>query len=186
MGRQGMQTIVGFSRGQAQAAIDASIGGNQMPFVETCPYYAVASSTAPGANFLVCFRVRVAKPTPLSAITAYVATQNGNVDVGVYQSDGTTLTKIASSGSTAVGAAGAPQTIALTAGVSLQPGIDYYLAAIVDGTASLGRAAALVAAAVGLVDKQAVTKAQTFPLPATATLASLSSGLSSVFWLHAA
>lgn len=152
-------------------------------FVETVPWNTVSVSGAPGANFLGCVWLTVLRELTVSQVKFYVATQNGNIDIGIYQSDGTTLTKIASTGSTAVGAIGM-QTIALTGSVTLDPANDYYLGFILDGTGSLGRPASLVNAAVSLQEKMAVTKAQTFPLPATTTLASLSSGIASIPWVR--
>jgi hypothetical protein len=174
----------GTSAAEVQALIDASAGGDQMPWVETCPHWAVTTASGAGANFPLFYRVRVAKAIAVSSIAFYVATQNGNADVGIYQSNGTTLTKIASSGSTAVGVAVAVQSIALTAAVTLQPGVDYYLALSLDSTASIGRAASMVSAPVAAADATALTKAAAFPLPASTTLASLS-GVSNVYWLRA-
>lgn len=159
-------------------------GGDQFPFVETIPFSVVSGNAAPGANFPAFYRKRVAKAITVSNITIYVATQVGNIDVGIYQSDGTTLTKIASSGSTAVGSASAKQVVALTASVSLVPGVDYYFAVVADNTSSIGRTAALISTAIGAVDNMALTKALAFPLPATSTLASLS-GIASIFWMRA-
>lgn len=158
---------------------------NQFPWVETVPAYAVLGSSAPGANFLLVHRItRLSEPLGVSQVKLEVATQNGNVDVGVYSSDGSTLTKLGSSGSTAVGSANAVQTIALSASITLQPGVDYYLALIVDGTAAFARSNGFTHASIGAADNMSLTKSVTFPLPSTSTIGSLS-GIHLAYWLRA-
>src|SRR5690349_5631390 len=129
----------GTSSAEVTAAIAASIGGDQMDFIETCSPVGVSTATD-AANQATFHRIRVSKSITVSQMTIFVATASGNIDLGIYQSDGTTLTRLASTGSTAVAGTNAIQTINLSASVTTQPGIDYYLACSRDNaTAAIAR-----------------------------------------------
>ena len=160
--------------------------GAQSDFLANVPIGAVGNAGSPLANFLVCYLVRTARVVAISSISVWIHANpsGGNFDVGVFQSDGTTLTQLASSGSTVAGSATTVQTVALTATVYLHPGIDYYYALITDnGTVTFGRAS-MIGAGIGAVEKQSVVKSQTFPLPTTVALSTLTSGVQSIYWLH--
>lgn len=141
-------------------------GGAQFPYVETVAGYATTSDNNPGNGTAYWFAVRVAKPTPITSMVLSIGTGSaGNVDVGIYTTDGTTMTKVASTGSTAVGA-GPSQTIALTAAYMLQPGQTYYFAFVADsGTPTFSRANSNKPAA-GALGNRSLTKASVnIPLP---------------------
>jgi hypothetical protein len=66
-------------------------------------------------------------PFTIGSVNILVSVQAGNIDIAIVSVSGTTATRLASTGSTAVGAAGS-QTIALTSAVTLAPGrSDYYV-----------------------------------------------------------
>lgn len=171
-----VQTIVGLSRGQVHAASD------QFDFVQTFdPRASVLATGTLTANKANLSLVRVGKPVTVNGITFYVAAASGNADVGVYSWDGTTATRLASSGSTAVAGTAANQRIALGAAVTLLPGANYYLALALDNaTATIGRFGTLAPPA-GAGNKL-ISKTVSFPLPTTLT--GLVADLVSP-WLHA-
>ena len=155
------------------------IGGAQMEFVETCqPADGSVGSATLTASTAYLIRVRVARALTVSNIEIYVGgTSAGNVDAGIYSVDATytTWTRMASAGSTAMGTANAIQTLALSGSVTLQPGVDYYLAFVTDSaTAALLRNAGV--GAVVCAHNRAVQKPSTFPLPASLTSVARSSG----------
>jgi hypothetical protein len=77
----------------------------------------------------------------MTKLSVFIGTASGNVDVGIYSSDGTTLTRLVSSGSTAAAGASAVQTITV-ASAALVPSFSYYLAVAPDNaTVTIGRVA---------------------------------------------
>ena len=164
--------------------VRVNAGGEQLAFVQSFDSVGLLSSGATSANNGFLALVRVAKPIKVSTIKIFVGTASGNVDAGVYSSDGTTATRLASAGSTAAAGANAIQTLALSTPVTLQPGVDYYLAFAPDNaTVAIGRASAT--GAVVALGNRALTKATSFPLPASFTLASMA-GTNFVPWLFGA
>lgn len=163
--------------------ITQAAGGDQMDFIET--YNATTASTAGAvvANDANFQRVRVAKPIAVTTMAYLVGTASGNVDLGIYDSSdgGTTLTRLASTGSTAASGSTAIQAIALTASLVLVPGKDYWLAFAADNATitavRVGPTAAYIAR-----KQRSFLKASSFPLPAS--VASLSGGIR-FFWLEA-
>ena len=156
-------------------------------FVETTDHRAVGGVTAVGQNFGIFFLVRPSKEITVSQASWFVGTANGNIDVGLYSSDGTTLTRVARTGSVAAAGASAIQTAALDAPATLLPGTDYYIALVTDSaTLTLGRV--LGTAAVNLLDKTGILKAVTFAtlpgLPASSTIASLNQGATATSWIR--
>ena len=148
--------------------------GAQMPWVESAPAL-VATAGAHGANEAYLYMVRVSAPLTVTQMTYYVGTASGYVDMGVYRSDGTTATRLSSTGSTTANGTNTVQTIALTSSVTLVPGTAYYLAIAFDnGTVTSGRintASANFGNATTI--RRRVLKYNTsFPLPATFTIAS--------------
>lgn len=93
---------------------------------------------APGANTAVFTSFLVERPQSFNAVGFRVQTQSGNVDVAIYDDDGTggsAKTRIASSGSTACPGVGLA-TVSFTA-MTLQPG--WYWAGFMadNGTAAI-------------------------------------------------
>ena len=95
------------------------------------------------------------------------ATPSGNVDVGLYDIAGT---RLVSSGSTVKGAAATPQALDI-ADTILGPGL-FYMAIAQDGTTQL--LAQSPAAVLSLQGWGMAQQATAFPLPATATFATIS------------
>jgi hypothetical protein len=144
--------------------------GAALPYVESIPVTVATAAAALTANTAYLLKFRVRSKTRVKTISALVGTSSGNSDVGIYRSNGTTLTRMTSSGATVIAGTGAEQIHAL-ADVWLLPGVDYYLAYAADNaTATIHRVA--VTAAWGNVQKRAVSIATSYPLPATITLAS--------------
>jgi hypothetical protein len=144
--------------------------GAALPYVETVPVAVATTATALAANTAYLLKFRVRSKTRVKTISVLVGTASGNADVGIYRSNGTTLTRMTSSGATAIAGTGAEQIHAL-ADVWLLPGVDYYLAYAADNaTATIHRTT--ITAAWGNVQKRAVAIATSYPLPATITLAS--------------
>lgn len=127
-----------------------------------------AASVFGSANDAVYVPFVVAEPITVTQIHVVVGTQNGNVDVGIYNAAGT---RLVSAGTTAVGAVGV-QTFNITD--TLLPRGRYFAAMATDSaTAKFSTAVLRVnrdqdGNAVMGIKKQATA----FPLPATATFAS--------------
>ncbi len=161
-------------RGVSEARVEELIaegggggGVDPWPNILTSPMVALGNSivaNAADAAYLVRIERRSAAIT-VSAISVGIVTQAGNLDVGIYTSDGTTWTRVASSGSVAVGAPG-KQDVDLTAPYEIAANTDYWLAvAFSDATAEIdGNDVPLVAP-----EHFSLTKASAFPLPATIT-----------------
>ena len=120
------------------------------------------------ANAAFFFPFTIDVPTTIVQMSwANGATVSGNVDIGIYNSEGTLLV---SSGSTAQSGVSANQTVNTT-DTLLSPGKWFYLALAVDNTTATLLGVALSAAfnqAMGVL-----SMASAFPLPATATFASI-------------
>lgn len=158
-----MGLLVGF--------INPSGGGGQFDAVESYPLAAGGTAATLAANTAYLAKVRVSRPVRITQMSYLVGTASGNVDLGVYQSNGTTLTRMGSTGSTAAAGSSVIQTIALTATVWINPGVDYYLGIAPDnGTVSIGRVTPN--SVVTTLGRRAVSIATSFPLPATITLSS--------------
>ncbi|MDE2100317.1 MAG: hypothetical protein KGL39_23905 [Patescibacteria group bacterium] len=80
-----------------------------------------------GANIAYSTPFKVQRITKVDKVTIGIGMQSGNIDIGIYQVIGGTISKIASTGSTATPASGI-DTINLTAAVLLYPGNIYYSA----------------------------------------------------------
>lgn len=155
------------------SVLGTSGGGGQRDFVETIPGSVVTGASTLAANTAYGVKVRVAAPVPVASVSIFVTTASGNVDAGIYESDGTTLTRKASSGSVAAAGAGAEQVLAMTAGTVMIPGRDYYVFVSVDnGTVSIHRV--LVNATISGIRKRVVSIGSSFPLPATIALSGVS------------
>lgn len=130
----------------------------------------VVASTLGGANVAHLQRFRVARSITISKLGVYIgATSAGNVDAGIYTSDGTTWTRIAANGGTPAGTASTMQELSLTATVTLVPGIDYWAAFVgSDGTLTVGRVNASLGNWSGHGNR-VISKASSYPLPSTIT-----------------
>lgn len=182
-----MVIIIPPAQSSAQVAAAIAAASGDMPFVETVDGKVIPSATTVGANFLICYRVRVNKALTVATATWFVGTANGNLDVGLYTSDGSTLTLAASTGSTAAAGTNALQTANLDTSVPLVAATDYYIGLITDSaTLALGRIAGL--AVINNLDKIGIVKAVTYAtdsgLPSSATLASLSTGILPTTWIR--
>ena len=143
-------------------------GTDQFDHVQTIEPVGVAVATT-NANQANLVLVRVAKPKSVTSLTILIGVSSGNVDVGIYSWDGTTATRLSSSGTTAVGTLNTTQTIALGATVVLVPGVNYFFALAPDNaTASFGRMGSADGDA-GAYGSRSVLKASSFPLPSTLT-----------------
>lgn len=134
--------------------------------------FTTASATYPTANKAIFAPMRVNVPTLVTKLAAYVgATSSGNIDVGIYAADGT---RLVSSGSTAQSATVNAWQLFDVTDTLLLPGIVYYLAVAMDNTTgTLFRAGP--GAAIYLKTKGLAEMTTAFPLPATATLATIAS-----------
>lgn len=158
----------------------AKIGGEQPNWVEPIDGRYATGVGVGVANMVFLTWFRVAKPVTVQRCTISVSVQSGNLDVGLYASDGTNLTRLGSSGSTACAAPGA-QTITLGSTITLVPGIDYYAAIAPDNaTASFGRISGVAVPA--STNTKSMQKATSFPLPASLAISGLSSASVS-YWL---
>lgn len=121
------------------------------------------------ANRAVYMPVTVQQPVTVTDMIVTVTTQNGNLDVGIYDFTGAL---VVSSGSTAVAAAGT-QVVGI-ADTALTPGL-YYLGFSCSSATAVFRYSALTAATarVGGVREQA----SAFPLPSPATMADYATAL---------
>lgn len=112
-------------------------------------------------------RVSLTEPVTIDRIRiANGSTVNGNIDVGVYRFNGTNYDRIGSSGSTAQTGASATQEIPLTAPVEVRDGD--YLAFVSDSATAMVRQLVHVSLfLVGAPMNISLSKASSFPLPAT-------------------
>lgn len=125
-----------------------------------------ALATWPTANLAILYPIRIAYPTVITRMFwQNGATVSGNVDIGIYDSQGN---RIVSSGSTAQAGVSVIQSVDTT-DVTLQKGI-YYIAMACDNTTATfrrltsGTATRLRAAGV-------LNNTTAFPLPSSLTLA---------------
>jgi hypothetical protein len=123
----------------------------------------VAAAVWPVASTAFFLPVMIETPVLAQQMGCTVATQSGNIDVGIYSEKGA---KIVTKGTTAVGTAGL-QVFANT-DTLLNPGV-YFLAMAVDNTTASFNRCALSTTNVTVCGVQQMASA--FVLPATATFA---------------
>lgn len=126
-----------------------------------------SSAAFPAANDAIFVPVHIKQATLIKRLfCSNGGTASGNVDVGIYTEDGA---RIVSSGSTAQAGTTVPQFFDITDFI-LGPGRYYFAVAMDNGTGTLFRAniTALRLSAIGMAKM-----ATAFPLPATATLATV-------------
>lgn len=131
---------------------------------------ALGSAVYPSANLAILIPFVLAVPVTVKKLfSANGTVVSGNVDIGIYTSEGgasPVLTKIASMGSTAQAGTNSPQEFDIT-DTQLPPGA-YYLAIVLDNiTGTLQRANTVTAQRAALCGVRFKTSA--FPLPATIT-----------------
>jgi hypothetical protein len=122
------------------------------------------ASTWPAANRAIYMPVYVQSPVTVTNMALIVSVQSGNLDVGIYSETGT---RLVSSGSTAVGAAGL-QVVDIT-NTTLATGVYYFAVCVDNTTASFNRSAAALLPIWACGVQQEAVGAVT--LPATATFA---------------
>lgn len=133
----------------------------------------VSTAAWPAANTAYFMPFTVEQPFTVTQIFTYTQTSSGNIDMGIYAEDGTRLT---STGSTAASGTNTVQAVDIT-DITLTPG-RYYLAMAVDNTT---HSAYRWSNNFGLEFQRATgcfQMASAFPLPATATFATLTSAYS--------
>lgn len=156
-------------------------GGNaQMDFIEPM-LFADSSAASLTANTAYLLRFRVAEAIPVTKLVYKIAVSSGNVDVGIFTStDLTNFTLLASSGSTAAAATNAVAEVTLTAGVTLVPKTDYWLAFVTDNT-TLTLFRVLLnftgGSTLGGLKSRFISKASLFPLASFATPAVSANGI---------
>lgn len=144
---------------------------NTMPFVGPFhPLIATANNITPNANQVILAAFTVPHTVRVTNGWVEVGTQSGNLDVGIYDDAGT---RLGSSGTTAMGAAGTRQSLTLTTSVLLNPGRKYYAAIAVDNAVSALRGYVVAGTAGGLpmVENAATRVNSTYPLPASLSVA---------------
>ncbi len=129
-----------------------------------------ASAAWPTANKAIYIPVIFRYPATLTSITYVAGNGTGNYDLGLY--DGYSKLKLASSGSTAVTAAGG-KTLTFTTPIRVEAGWLYYAAVAVSstsGAAFKGAPTVNTAITCGLAEQTTA-----LPLPATMAPATISS-----------
>lgn len=138
--------------------------GIAFDFIETFSHVLAEASGAPGANVCIYHRVRPRKSLHTSTVKWRVGTTDaaGHVDAGVSSlTTGGVATKLASTGSTAVGAVGVQ---AATLAFDWVAGQDYWVTFVTDsGTAAFGRHQ-FGSAAMGAEEQMDLFKASAFPI----------------------
>jgi hypothetical protein len=111
------------------------------------------------ANYAFHMPFAVKRPVTVSGARTYIATQSGNIDVGIYSATGELLTSV---GGVACPAAG-ERTVTFAESIPLVPGTLYYLTFVADNTT--------VALAIkhGLIATSGYDGPGNYPLPATAS-----------------
>lgn len=144
------------------------------PLVIT-PYGGMAAATWPSANQGIFVKFQVGRSRLITGVRFFVGALSGNAKVGLYASDGTDLTQMSVSASTAVAGSSAPQDINLAAGQRVDPLIEYCAYLVLDNaTATIGRfttGAGGFAVPAGLDTHYAVNSGFTTP-PTTQAIAS--------------
>lgn len=147
--------------------------------VQTLDIRYTSGGGAAGANVLcVTYLGKYPSAFPVSNAYIYVTTRNGNIDVAVGTFVGNTFTRLASTGSTALGAANAGQTIAMP--YTFVPGIDYWAAVEFDGTGGIQRSFG-VAVANNVVPHSRAKIGATYPIASSEASVTTTSATS--FWV---
>lgn len=142
-----------------------------LPIFAFHPSHGASAVAWPSANagFFVHIDHMVA-PHLATGVRIGNGTPSGNAKVGLYSSDGTTLTQVVLSASTALTGTNVTQDIPFTAVTQVTPSAiqDYWLFLAVDnGTATIVRASVGVASGIATGFKVAGSVATMFTTPAT-------------------
>lgn len=158
--------------GEGLDLIPAS-GLDQMPYVETIDGRFVNATGGVTAQQGYFMRLdRLSASLTVSALKVCNGTVvAGNVDLGIYRSDGSTLTLVASTGATALSGNDAIQTINLTAAYTLLPGIDYYFALVCSSASPFDRFVSNRPGVSALGSRVFVKSSVGLTLPATQSIA---------------
>lgn len=143
-------------------------------WIETVPSVSgTFSAGAISANTAYLTRVRIDNPITVYYATYALGGTGGafNIDLGVYYSDGTTLTRLGSTGSTVLGSINALTTNTVVGLPPLFPGMDYYIGLVCDSATPLIYKV-LGTQLLTFYRSQVVAFTASFPLPPTLTLAS--------------
>lgn len=161
------QVIVANDINELQVEIER-ISLPNSPFLSTVDIEANIGAVALSANNAYCARVFVRSPMPFTKLSCFIGTASGNIDIGAYVSDGTTLTRLRSTGSTAAAGASAVQTLTV-ASTDVPIGWSLYFAVAPDNaTVTIGRVA--ITSAIAALGKRVQAFTSGFPLPSTLTL----------------
>ena len=124
------------------------------------------------ANTAYLTAFQVFRAVSVTKIVGRIGTASGNVDFGLYSSDGTTATLLNATGSIACPTA-AVRVINTVTSTALSPGVTYFVAVAFDNaTATLAKLGQVVGPSNVLFQGGKI--ASSFPLPASVTLSSLS------------
>ena len=133
-----------------------------------------ASTAYPAISRAIFIPFRLIAPTRITQLWLYNgATVSGNLDLGIYDAGGVSLGSI---GSTAQAGVSVMQIVSLAAAIRLGVGLFYTAISIDNTTATVYQGG--LAAALGIARSKIVGMAQqasVFPLPATATFATITS-----------
>lgn len=146
-----------------------SVGGHNPGGVAAAGFSSVASAAYPTANKAIYVPFRLSAPIVAVKLFSHNgATVSGNIDVGIYDEQGT---RLVSSGSIAQAGTSVLQEFDI-ADTSLSPGLFYLAVALDNTTATLFRS---TPSAIFLRCNGVAEQTSAFALPATATFAAMSS-----------
>lgn len=157
------------------------------PWVETVDCHSPMSNSAIGANTASFIRLkRLPVAFAFTSLEWEVGSAAGNVEAGLYSSDGITLTKIVTTGAVAAAGASARQSSAAAGTIPRYTGaLDYYLALwSSDGSASFARVAGTLSAILTEGNMVGTKASLASGLPDTQALSGLSAS-SNTFWVRA-
>lgn len=157
-------------------------GGGQFDFVECPPGGIGTAAASTTANMLYGGRVMVHRPLTVDQMHYVCNVSSGNVELAIYTYDGTTWTKVATTGAVASsGGSSAITTVALTAPYTLQPFVVYYLTIAADnGTITIARTSTHL----GInLKNRGILRVTSYPLPASFTTIAAAAGVEP--WLAA-
>jgi hypothetical protein len=112
----------------------ASGGADSVVLSAVDPMSQETAQSMVSVNDLLTYRIRdLAGPRTVTKVYLRVSTASGNIDVAIFELSGTTLTRLASSGSVACPASGEAE-ITLSAAVELSPSGVYFVGLACDNT----------------------------------------------------
>jgi hypothetical protein len=159
---------------QTHGWIIVSRSNGDTRFFETVPSVGTAfTDAALGANTAYLTRVHIPDPMTCFEATHALGATGGafHADAGVYFSDGTTLTRLGSTGSQSLASVNALSSRAFTALFDVYPGFDYYVGFACD-SATPTFMKCIGTAFITALRHQTIAFTSAFPLPSTLTVAS--------------